>query len=232
MNTQPVQIQAVLFDLDGTLLDTAPDLVNALNALLANKDKPPLAFEQVRNYVSQGSVALTRLGFPEVKDESSFNALRKELLDLYAQSICIDTKFFDQMEDLLIEIEKQNVPWGVVTNKPGWLTLPLLQALSLTERAACIVSGDSVSQRKPLPDPLLHACKLMSVSPTYSIYVGDDPRDIYAGNAAGMYTCVAGYGYIDPVMEIDRWGADFTIASPNELMQHIQLTKDINDVGT
>lgn len=232
MNQQPVQIHAVLFDLDGTLLDTAPDLVNALNALLVKKGKSPLALEQVRNYVSQGSVALTRLGFPEAKDEATFNALRLELLDLYSQSICVDTKFFDHMEDLLVTIESQNVPWGVVTNKPDWLTQPLLQTLSLTERAACIVSGDSVPQNKPFPDPLLHACKLMGVSPIYSIYVGDDPRDVYAGNAAGMYTCVARYGYIDPVMEVDRWGADFTIASPIELMQYIQLTKNIDDVGT
>ena len=232
MTQQPVQIHAVLFDLDGTLLDTAPDLVNALNTLLVKKDKSPLALEQVRNYVSQGSVALTRLGFPEIKDEATFNALRLELLDLYAQTICVDTKFFEHMEDLLATIESQNVPWGVVTNKPDWLTQPLLQTLSLTKRAACIVSGDTVPQRKPLPDPLLHACKLMDVSPIYSIYIGDDPRDVYAGNAAGMYTCIARYGYIDPVREVDRWGADFTIASPKDLMQYIQLTKHIDDVGT
>lgn len=232
MSPKPIPIHAVLFDLDGTLLDTAPDLLNALNTLLAKKKRPSLSLEKVRNYVSQGSVALTRLGFPEVKDEEKFNALRLELLDLYAESICVDTKLFSHMEDLLLNIEAQGVPWGVVTNKPDWLTQPLLKKLALHKRAACVVSGDSLPQRKPLPEPLLHACELIRASPTYSLYVGDDPRDIYAGNAAGMYTCVARYGYIQPGAEVDRWGADFTIASPKELTQYIQLAKHIHNVGT
>ena len=228
----PVPIHTVLFDLDGTLLDTAPDLTNALNSLLIANHKQPLALSQVRNYVSQGSVALTRLGFPEITETSTFEDLRQQLLQAYAQAICVDTKLFEQMEELLLVIEQQQVPWGIVTNKPDWLTQPLLDALALSERAACIVSGDSLPQRKPLPEPLLYACELIGTSPTYSLYVGDDPRDIHAGNAAGMYTCVARYGYIDPGMEVDRWGADFTIASPNELTQYIQLTKHIDDVGT
>lgn len=231
-NSTPIPIHTVLFDLDGTLLDTAPDLTNALNSLLQTNNKPALALSQVRNYVSQGSVALTRLGFPEITDAAEFEELRQQLLQAYAQAICVDTKLFEQMEELLLAIEQQQVPWGIVTNKPDWLTQPLLEALDLTKRTACVVSGDSLPQRKPLPEPLLHACNLIGTSPTYSLYIGDDPRDIHAGNAAGMYTCVACYGYIDPGMEVDRWGADFTIRSPNELTQYIQLTKHINDVGT
>lgn len=231
-NTNSIPIRAVLFDLDGTLLDTAPDLVNALNTLLAANNRDPLPFDQVRNYVSQGSVAITRLGFPEIKHESEFEALRKEFLQHYANSICIDTSLFAEMDELLTTIEQQQVPWGIVTNKPAWLTDPLLETLGLSKRAACIVSGDSLPQRKPLPDPLLHACKLINVLPTDSVYIGDDPRDIHAGNAAGMYTCVARYGYIEPGMEVDRWGADFAIASPKELTQYIHLGKHINNVGT
>ncbi len=228
----PVPIHAVLFDLDGTLLDTAPDLAKALNELLTLNSKPPLPYKQIRNIVSQGSVALTRLGFPEVTEGSAFEKLRLKLLDCYAESICVETTLFDEMEKLLTTIEKEEVPWGVVTNKPGWLTQPLLQKLSLLDRAACVVSGDTISHRKPHPDPLLHACKQLEVSPNYSMYIGDDPRDIYAGNAAGMYTCVASYGYIEPGLEVDRWGADFSIASPIELFKYIQLTKQIDDVGT
>lgn len=222
----------MLFDLDGTLLDTAPDLVNALNALLATKNRDPLPYELVRNHVSQGSAAMTRIGFPEVKQSSEFDALRQELLQHYAESICVDTVLFAEIEELLANIEEQQVPWGIVTNKPGWLTDPLLDALKLSQRAACVVSGDTLPQRKPHPDPLLHACKLIGNSPDCSIYIGDDPRDIHAGNAAGMYTCVARYGYIEPGMEVDAWGADFTIASPKELTQYIQFAKHIHNVGT
>ena len=228
----PVPIHAVLFDLDGTLLDTAPDLASALNALLTKNKKSPLPFEEIRKTVSQGGAALTRLGFPEVTDETAFENLRQDLLRIYAESICIDSGLFEEMEDLLNTIENEQVPWGIVTNKPGWLTTPLLQQLDLLDRAACVVSGDTLPHRKPLPDPLLHACKQLGLSPTYTLYIGDDPRDIYAGNAAGMYTCVASYGYIEPSLEIDRWGADFAIASPGELIKFIQLTKNINDVGT
>ncbi len=227
-----VPIHAVFFDLDGTLLDTAPDLVNALNALLTANNRNPLPFEQVRNHVSQGSAALTRIGFPEVTQDSEFEPLRQELLRYYADSICVDTALFAETEELLKHIEAQKIPWGIITNKPAWLTDPLLDVLDLTHRAACVVSGDTLPQRKPEPEPLLHACELIGASPAHSIYIGDDPRDIHAGNAAGMYTCVARYGYIQPGAEVDRWGADFTIASPKELTQYIQLAKHIHNVGT
>ena len=231
-DSNSVPIHAVFFDLDGTLLDTAPDLIDALNVLLLAYDRDPLPYEQVRNHVSQGSVALTRIGFPEVELETEFEPLRQQLLKIYADSICINTSLFSEMEELLNIIEEQKVPWGVVTNKPGWLTNPLLDSLDLSRRAACIVSGDTLPQRKPHPDPLLHACKMINVSPIHSIYIGDDPRDIHAGNAAGMYTCVARYGYIEPGTEVDRWGADFTIESPKELTQFIRLAKHIHNVGT
>ena len=225
----PVPIHAVLFDLDGTLLDTAPDLTLALTELLASKNRAPVAPEDARNHVSQGAVAVTRLGFPEVTDKIEFEQLRQEFLHHYSKNICIESSLFPGMEDLLRTFEGNNTPWGVVTNKPGWLTRPLLDALSLSDRAACIVSGDTLERRKPYPDPLLHACKGLNLSTESTIYIGDDPRDIYAGNAAGMYTCVAKFGYIDSMYDTDTWGADFSIDHPEELMQHIQLSKPISE---
>ncbi|MEM8845403.1 MAG: HAD-IA family hydrolase, partial [Pseudomonadota bacterium] len=176
----PTPIHAVLFDLDGTLLDTAPDLTIALNELLKVKNKAPIAPDIARNHVSQGAVAVTRLGFPDVIDEIEFEELRQEFLRHYAENICIETDFFTGMSDLLNEIEASGTPWGVVTNKPAWLTEPLLEKLSITQRAACIVSGDTTGKRKPYPEPLLYASEIINLAPANIVYMGDDPRDIYA----------------------------------------------------
>jgi phosphoglycolate phosphatase len=225
-------IHAVLFDLDGTLLDTAPDLVLALNNLLESHNRPSVEFERLRNLASQGSVALTRYGFPEVNNDAQFEQLRQEFLQHYADSVCVNSKLFNGMEMLLQTLETQNIPWGIVTNKPANLTKSLLEKLSLSSRPACIISGDTLAVRKPHPDPLLLASNTIQLSPQHTIYLGDDPRDIYAGNAAGMYTCVARYGYIEPEIDTDQWGADFTIHNPLELLNHIQLSAPINEVGT
>jgi phosphoglycolate phosphatase len=225
-------IHAVLFDLDGTLLDTAPDLVLALNNLLKSHNRPSVEFDKLRNLASQGSIALTRYGFPEVTDEKQFEQLRQEFLHHYSDSVCVNSELFNGMETLLQIIEGQNIPWGIVTNKPHDLTTSLLDKLSLSSRTSCIVSGDTLAVRKPHPDPLLLASKTIQLSAHHTIYLGDDPRDIYAGNAAGMYTCVARYGYIEPAIDTDQWGADFTINNPLELLNHIQLSAPINEVGT
>lgn len=232
MNVVRPDIHAVLFDLDGTLLDTAPDLLLALNNLLQNHNKNAVKIDQVRNIVSQGSVALTRYGFPEVTNEEEFETLRQEFLHHYLQAVCIDTKFFHGMEALLETIEAENIPWGIVTNKPGAMTDPLLDELALTHRIKCVVSGDTLNVRKPYPEPLLHASNIIGLSPHQTIYVGDDPRDIYAGNEAGMYTCIAEYGYIEPDIDITQWGADFTIKHPLELLNHITLSTTTNEMGT
>ncbi len=228
----PAPIHAVLFDLDGTLLDTAPDLVLALNNLLQHYNKPAVELSKLRHLASQGSVALTRYGFPEVTDSQQFEQLRQEYLQHYAETVCVDTKLFSGMETLLETIEAQNIPWGIVTNKPAKLTESLLDKLALSQRPACVVSGDTLARRKPYPDPLFHASQSIDLSPHNTIYIGDDPRDIYAGNAAGMYTCVARYGYIESNIDTDQWGADFTINSPLELLNHIQLSAPINEMGT
>lgn len=220
----PRRFESVLFDLDGTLADTAPDLVRALNQLLSNHNKPALAANIVRGHVSQGSVALTRLGFPEAVNTDRFENLRLELLDLYSQSLYIDTRLFDGMATILDTLTQVEIPWGVVTNKPGWLTEPLLAELLKNHSPKCIVSGDTLSQRKPHPAPLLHACEQLQCNVHESIYIGDDPRDVYAGNAAGMYTCIAAYGYIhSPREQLQEWGADIIINDPQDLTRYIAL---------
>ncbi len=219
-------VDAVLFDLDGTLLDTAPDLVLALNNLLKSKNKPPAEYEKAKYFVSQGAAALTKHGFPEVTDDDAFETLRQEFLRQYEDAVCVDTTAFDGIEELLSLIENHAVPWGIVTNKPGWLTNPLLEQLTLSSRTACVVSGDTLPVRKPHPEPLLHACNSINLSPAKTVYIGDDARDIYAGNAAGMYTCIAAYGYIDKEIDIETWGADFIIHHPSELLEHIQLNSN------
>lgn len=220
---QPFAAQAVLFDLDGTLLDTAPDLVAALNNLLLAHNKTPVDFLAARNLASQGSVGLTRHGFPEIIDSQARLQLQQEYLATYAKQSCVNTQFFPEVLQLLETIEAQNTPWGIVTNKPGWLTDPILKQLNISPRCACVVSGDTLAKRKPHPDPLLLASDIIKVAPENCVYVGDDPRDIYAGNSAGMYTCVANYGYIEANTQTDQWGADFTIDSPLALLNHIQL---------
>ncbi len=226
MNNTPPCIDAVLFDLDGTLLDTAPDLVLALNLLLKSKGKDTVEFKDARNYVSQGAAALTRRGFPEVIDDDEFETLRQEFLTHYENSLCVNTSLFDGISEILATIESTKIPWGIVTNKPGWLTTPLLEQLCLISRTACVVSGDTLPVRKPHPDPLFLACENLNLNPRNTIYIGDDARDIYAGNAAGMYTCVAAYGYIDAELDTSQWGADFVINHPNELLNHIQLNNN------
>lgn len=221
-------IHAVLFDLDGTLLDTAPDLVLALNNLLACHRRAAVSVDSARNIVSQGSVALTRFGFPDITNTDEFEMLRKEFLQHYLKNVCVDTKFFPGMEQLLFTIESKKIPWGIVTNKPSAMTDPLIEELSLTQRAKCVISGDTLKLRKPHPEPLLLASEIIGLSAHHTIYLGDDPRDIYAGNEAGMYTCVAGYGYIEPDIDTNQWGADFTIQHPAELLDHIILNATNN----
>jgi phosphoglycolate phosphatase len=227
MNTQlsgPARqpIDTVLFDLDGTLLDTAPDLAGALNAVLQANGRTPLPFDAIRPVVSHGGNALIRLGFGLQPDDDAFEPLRRQLLDHYQNNIAHHTRLFPGMEVVLQYIESRHLHWGVVTNKPGWLTDPLMDALNLTQRAACIVSGDTLPERKPHPAPLLHACRLIGSEPRHSLYVGDAERDIQAGLNAGLVTLVALFGYL---MEDDRpetWGAAALIREPGDILDWLQ----------
>jgi len=211
-------IRTVLFDLDGTLLDTAPDMVAALNAVLDEEGFPQLPFEHIRNHVSHGSSALVELGFGKEQTEDDFLRRRQRFLDIYNDNLHLDTELFPGMASLLAYIERHGMNWGVVTNKPAFLTDPLMASLGLAERAACIVSGDTTDQRKPHPKPMLHACELAGSRAGECLYVGDASRDIEAGKRAGMPTLIAMYGYIDEFQKPEEWGADGMINEPREIV--------------
>lgn len=216
-------IKTVLFDLDGTLIDTAPDMANSLNILLKEENKPELPYETIRPVVSNGSIALVNLAFGDEIDESHLQYLKQRYLEIYQENLCVDTKLFDGMEKLLQTIEEQDMNWGVVTNKPAWLTDPLMEQMNLAVRAACIVSGDTTSNRKPHPEPMYHACLAAGSKPHQCLYVGDAQRDIEAGKNAGMMTIIAAYGYIGEWENTDDWCADATISSPDEIIRFIRI---------
>lgn len=207
----------MLFDLDGTLLDTAPDLAGALNALRQQRSLAPLPFETIRPHVSHGAAALVRLGFPGVRDAQS-EILRARFLDLYRARLAQQTRPFAGVPELLAAIEGRPMPWGVVTNKPAGFTEPLLQALDLYRRAAVVVSGDTVAEHKPHPLPLLHAARTLGLASQDCLYVGDAQRDIQAARAAGMPVVVALFGYIGPQDEPLQWPADGWVNAPGEIL--------------
>jgi phosphoglycolate phosphatase len=211
-------IRTVLFDLDGTLLDTAPDLAAALNTVRAENGQVPLPYEAIRPVVSHGGIALIELGFDLERSDPGFEPLRQRLLEIYRQNLSGQTRPFPGMEDLLATLEARGLNWGVVTNKPAWLTEPLLHDLDLFERAICVVSGDTLEERKPHPAPMLHACAQAGSQPAQCVYVGDARRDIKAGKNAGMRTLIALFGYIQETDTPDTWGASDAIRKPGDLI--------------
>ncbi len=214
-------IETVFFDLDGTLADTAPDIARALNRLLAEEDRPPLPHARIRAEVSRGSTALLALAFGGDPEEAIFQRRRRRFLDLYALDLCVETRLFPGMDTVLERLDAEGLPWGIVTNKPAWLTDPLVEHLGLLGRAAAVVSGDTTGERKPHPEPLLHAARAARVPPEAGLYVGDDPRDIQAGHAAGMTTLGALYGYIHPDQDPSLWGAHGLIRAPREVLDWV-----------
>lgn len=208
--------RAVLFDLDGTLLDTALDLAHALNELRAQEGLLALPFARIRNQVSHGSSALVRLAFPEAND-TQFLALRDRLLEIYRGALAVHTVPFEGILELLTRLEREQFSWGVVTNKPGFLTNPLLEQLGLARRAGVVVSGDTLAERKPHPLPLLYAAQQLGIAPAASVYVGDAERDVQAARAAGMRAVVACFGYIGPEETPRAWPADAWVESPLEI---------------
>ena len=213
--------KAVLFDLDGTFADTAPDLAAALNHVRGLHGLSPLPLPTIRPQASHGSVGLLRLGFGIEPDAPEFNTLRDEFLAHYTAHICDHTTLFPGMAQLVDTLEQRGLPWGIVTNKPHRFTLPLMQALGMASRAACLISGDTCARAKPYPDPLLKACEIMDTIPANCIYLGDDLRDMQAAQAAGMRGLIAGYGYIDEHADLNSWRADGNIDSPMALLNHI-----------
>ncbi len=208
----------VLFDLDGTFADTAPDLHAAFNRLLATLDRPPISYDAFRPSVSHGSGAMLKAGLGITPENPDFQRIKRIFLDFYAQRIAVHTRLFEGMEALLEELERRTIAWGIVTNKPAHLTVPLMRGLGLQERACAIVSGDTTPYSKPHPEPILYACRMSGVSPAQTIYVGDAARDIEAGRNAGTRTLVALFGYLSDDDRPDEWRADGTIAHPLDLL--------------
>lgn len=209
---RPEAPQAVLFDLDGTLLDTAPDFAVVLNRMLREHDRAPLPFGQIRATVSHGARALVQLAFGLADGEPGFETLRSRLLELYESGLAVETTPFDGMRELLAGLATRGIAWGVVTNKPHYLAAPLLARMALEPPAAVLVCPDHVSRTKPDPEPLLLACHQLGCEPGRSIYVGDHARDIEAGRRAGMLTIAAAWGYLAEDESVLPWGADFVAA--------------------
>ena len=214
-------IKAVLFDLDGTFADTAPDLAAALNHVRSQHGLPPLPLEAIRPQASHGSIGLLKLGFNIEPDAAEFPALREAFLAHYTAHICDHTTLFPGMAQLLETLEQRGLPWGIVTNKPHRFTLPLMQALGYAQRAACLVSGDTCARAKPHPDPMFKASELLDIAPQHCLYLGDDQRDVQAAQAAGMRCIIARYGYIDAQINPDDWHADGDADTPLALLNFI-----------
>lgn len=206
----------LLLDLDGTLADSAPDLVRALQGIRQRLGFPPVEFSAVARCVSKGGRAVLRAGFPEFDAEEAESHL-EELLESYRQSICVDTRLFDGMADVLEQWSRSGGLSGIVTNKPAFLTDPLVEALGVAPLFCTVVSGDTMATRKPDPGPVLHACTQAGIAPADTLIVGDDRRDIDAGRAAGTRTATAEWGYLDGEDPVD-WGADIRLATPDQLI--------------
>ena len=212
------EVRAVLFDLDGTLADTAPDLGRALNRLRAEHGLEPLPIGVMRAHASSGARGLLKAGFGLTPESEGYDALRDRFLGLYAEKLCVDTRLFDGIPELLSMIEARPLPWGIVTNKAARFTEPLLRTLAIGRRAACVVSGDSTPHIKPHPAPLLEAAMLLALPAADCVYVGDDLRDVQAARAAGMRFAAAGWGYLGDGADPRTWEADAVISDPREIL--------------
>jgi phosphoglycolate phosphatase len=210
--------RGVLFDLDGTLADTAPDLGYALNQQRLARGMAELPIEVVRSQASSGARGLLKIGFGIEPGQSGYETLRDEFLDLYEENLARSSRLFPGVSALLEQIERRGLRWGIVTNKAERFTFPLLRALTLMERAACVICGDTTPNPKPHPAPLLAAAEKLGVPPGQCIYVGDDERDVQAGRAAGMPVVVARYGYLGNGTLPEHWGADGFVDAPADLL--------------
>ncbi len=215
-------LRGVLLDLDGTLLDTAPDMARALNRLRLAEGMDELPFPAIRPLVSHGAPRLIRFGFGEPAP-ARFEALRTRFLAYYRDALAVHTRVFDGFEEVLVSIERAGIRWGIVTNKPGWLTMPLLNQLGLAARCGCVVSGDTLAERKPHPLPLLHAAELLGLAPRDCLYLGDAERDVQAARNAGMIPLVAGFGYLDDGEDPAEWRPDAVLGRPGDLLDWLGL---------
>lgn len=218
MQIQDNEFGLVLFDLDGTLVDTAPDMVATLQAMQADHGYERIAYDLGRANVSNGAMGLLRVGFPDL-DEEARHIMVSEYVERYADRLCDQTRIFSGLDILLEQLDDAGCPWGVITNKPEHLTNPLLEQLGLADRSVCAVSGDTLSVRKPEPGPILLGCDIAGVDAYRSLYIGDAARDIEAGLRAGAATIAAAYGYITEDDDPREWGADIIAVDTQELTQ-------------
>ncbi|MBX3716663.1 MAG: phosphoglycolate phosphatase [Burkholderiales bacterium] len=207
-------LRAVLFDLDGTLADTAPDMARTVNAMRAARSLPPVPLAAVRPFVSRGARGMIGAAFGVTPEHGEFAAMREEFLAIYAENLCVDTRLFPEMDELLDLLDDRGLAWGVVTNKFERLARSVIDGLGIGARTAVLVGGDTCERAKPFPDPLLHAASVLSLAPSAVLYVGDDERDVQAARAAGMPVLAAGYGYLGNGPAPSRWGADAVVDSP------------------
>lgn len=212
------ELRTVLFDLDGTLADTAPDLAYALNVLLQERGRAALAYDIIRPEASHGARALIQLGFGLAPGDTDFEGLRARFLAIYGANLMRETRLFPGMAELLALLPGRGLNWGIVTNKPKALTDPLVAQLAIIPPAVCVVSGDTTAHSKPHPAPLLHACRQAGSVPAQCLYIGDAERDMEAGRAAGMQTLVALFGYIRAGDRPECWGADGLVHHPREIL--------------
>jgi len=214
-------IEAVLFDLDGTLADTAPDMAHTVNRMRTRRGLAPVPLEQVRPHVSKGARGMICSAFDMTPDHSDFQAMREEFLELYGDNLFVDTRLFPGMAELLDTLEARDIRWGVVTNKFERFARPIMDGLGLTSRAAVVVGGDTCPRPKPFPDPLLFAAAAIGVAPPHTLYVGDDERDVQAARAAGMPVLAAGYGYLGDGPPPSLWNADAIVSNAGEIGEWI-----------
>ncbi|MGR8930743.1 MAG: HAD family hydrolase [Gammaproteobacteria bacterium] len=217
------KLDCVLFDLDGTLVDTAPDLIACLNQALAVKGYPSAQETEIKPLISLGALAMVKRGAANAS-ETQHRQLLELMLECYENNIAAHSRFFQGISEALDIIESAGLKWGVVTNKRERYTLPLMEALNLTNRAACVISGDTTANSKPHPEPMLAACKQAKVAPENCVYIGDAEHDITAGKNANMKTLAAAYGYLKAGDRPEHWGADALIENPQQLQQWIQAS--------
>lgn len=216
-------ISAVLFDLDGTLVDSAPDLAGAVNLLRERRGLASLPYERLRPGVGSGARGMIGLGFGLAPGDEGFEPLRDEFLAVYERGLLERTAVFAEMAPVLDAIEAAGLPWGIVTNKAERFTFPVVRGLGLDTRAGAVVCGDTTPHSKPHPAPLLEAARRMAVEAAACVYVGDDLRDVQAGRGAGMRTLAAGWGYLGHGESIERWGADALLDRPGALLNWLHL---------
>lgn len=215
--------RAILFDLDGTLIDSAPDLAGAANALRAEHGLEPLPYEHLRPMVGAGARGMVGIAFGVVPGDERFEPLRDAFLARYEQAMLERTRLFDGIQVLLASMEAAGIAWGIVTNKAARFAIPVAEGLGLAPRAGALVCGDTTPHSKPHPEPLWEAARRLGHAPADCLYVGDDLRDVQAGRAAGMATLVAGWGYLGQGDHVDTWGADAIVESPSALLNWLQL---------